>query len=238
MESLTFNNKTNNSSTIKSWAVEDRPREKLLYQGVRALTNAELMAILLGSGSRNQSALALAKTILSSCDNNLNELGRYNIEDLKKFKGVGPAKAVTIAAAVELGRRRKETESKVKPIISSSREAWKLISPHIADLDVEEFWAIYLNRSSRVLKIQMISRGGVSGTVVDPRLVFQPAIHLKSSGVILAHNHPSGNMSPSHADRSLTQKLKQAGRVLDVTVLDHLIITPAGYYSFMDEGML
>jgi len=238
METISFNENTNNGSTIKSWAVEDRPREKLLYQGVRALTNAELMAILLGSGSKNQSALALARIILSSCENDLNELGRYKIEDLKKFKGIGPAKAVTIAAAVELGRRRKETTIKTKPKITSSSEAWKLISPLIADLEVEEFWAIYLNRSNKILKTQMISRGGISGTVVDPRIVFQPAIQLNCSAVILAHNHPSGNLNPSHADRSLTSKLVQAGKVLNISVLDHIIVSYSGYYSFMDEGIL
>lgn len=237
MESIPFNNE-NNSSTIKSWAVEDRPREKLLYQGVRALTNAELMAILLGSGSKNQSALALAKVILFSCENDLNELGKFNIEDLRKFKGVGPAKAVTIAAAVELGRRRKETSPKSKPKISSSRDAWKVMNPIISELEVEEFWVIYLNRSNRVIKTQMISRGGISGTVVDPRIVLQPAIHLNCSGLILAHNHPSGNLSPSHADRNLTEKLAQASKLLDISVLDHIIVGQTGYYSFMDEGLL
>lgn len=226
------------TQNIKSWAAEDRPREKLMYNGVRSLTNAELMAILLGSGSKNQSALDLAKVILSSCNNDLDELGRYTIEDLTQFIGVGPAKAVTISAAVELGRRRKSTKSAEKDKITSSAEAFQLMRPLIADLKVEEFWALYLNRNNRVIKPKLISRGGVSGTVVDPKMVFQPAVQMLCSSIILSHNHPSGNLSPSNEDSLLTEKLARAGKHLDIAVLDHLIVSHTGYYSFADEGLL
>lgn len=226
------------TQNIKSWAAEDRPREKLIYNGVRSLTNAELMAILLGSGSRNQSALDLAKAILSSCDNDLDELGRYTLDNLTQFVGVGPAKAVTISAAVELGRRRKSTKSAEKDKITSSAEAFQLMRPLIADLKVEEFWALYLNRNNRVIKPKLISRGGVSGTVVDPKMVFQPAVQMLCSSIILSHNHPSGNLSPSNEDRLLTEKLARAGKHLDIAVLDHLIVSHTGYFSFADEGLL
>nr|MBS0038212.1 DNA repair protein RadC [Saprospiraceae bacterium] len=226
------------TQNIKSWAAEDRPREKLMYNGVRSLTNAELMAILLGSGSRNQSALDLAKAILSSCNNDLDELGRYTLDDLTQFIGVGPAKAVTISAAVELGRRRKSTKSAEKDKITSSAEAFQLMRPLIADLKVEEFWALYLNRNNRVIKPKLISRGGVSGTVVDPKMVFQPAVQMLCSSIILSHNHPSGNLSPSNEDRLLTEKLARAGKHLDIAILDHLIVSHTGYFSFADEGLI
>lgn len=225
-------------NNIKSWAAEDRPREKMIYQGVRALTNAELLAILLGSGTKKISALNLAQQILNSCEYDLNQLGRLGINDLKGFKGVGSAKAVTISAAIELGRRRKSADIRLKPQIKSSAEAYDILKAGIEDLGVEEFWVLYLNRNNRVLFDKKISSGGVSGTTVDPRVLFKPAINSLCSAVILCHNHPSGNLRPSEADKALTKKLVEAGKLLDINVLDHLIITQNGYFSFIDEGLL
>ena len=226
------------TNNIKSWAAEDRPREKLLCRGVRSLTNAELMAILLGSGSRNQSAVDLAKTILASCDQNLDELGRYSTDELTRFMGVGPAKAVAIAAAIELGRRRKSTSANERVQIKSSNDAYQLMHSLIADLRVEEFWAVYLNRNNRVTKTKLISSGGVSGTVVDTKLIFQAALNCLCSSIILCHNHPSGNLSPSDADRRLTEKIVTGAQLLDVTVLDHIIVSHTGYFSFSDQGLI
>ncbi|MBW2938757.1 DNA repair protein RadC [Aureisphaera sp. CAU 1614] len=226
------------SFSIKSWNEDDRPREKLLLKGRAALSDAELVAILIGSGSRDESAVSLSQRILASADNNLSELGKLSIQDLMQFKGIGEAKAITIAAALELGRRRRGEEALQKKKITSSLSVFELMQPIIGDLAHEEFWIVYLNNSNKVLQTTQLSKGGMTGTVVDVRLVFKNAIQLGAVAVILAHNHPSGTLKPSQADIQLTKKLKTAGESLDIKVLDHLIVTEKAYFSFADEQML
>ncbi len=227
-----------NNLTIKSWAEEDRPREKLLAKGKQSLSDAELLAILLGSGSRDETAVSLAQRILKSVDHDLNELGRRSIAELTKFKGMGDAKSITIVAAMELGRRRQLTDVKERPQIRSSRDAWQVIAPILMDLPHEEFWILLLNRANKVMSREQISLGGVAGTVVDAKIVFRKAIEGMASSIILVHNHPSGNLQPSQQDIDLTRKLKKAGEALDITVLDHLIIAENSYFSFADEHLL
>lgn len=224
-------------SKILSWAEEDRPREKLLLKGKAALSDAELIAILIGSGTRELSAVDLSKLILQSVNNNLNELAKLSINDLIKFKGIGDAKAISIAAALELGRRRKESETLKKPKVGSSADAHEVIRPYLMDLQHEQFWVLLLNRANEVIRPQQISIGGVSGTVADPKMIFKAAIENLASAIILVHNHPSGNLTPSQADKDLTKKVKEAGRTLDIPVLDHLIFSDNGYFSFADEGI-
>lgn len=224
--------------SIKKWAQDDRPREKLLAKGKEALSNAELLAILLGSGSRSESAVQLAQRILASIDNDLILLGQKGVKDLIQFKGVGEAKAITIIAAIELARRRQLTDTKTKPQIASSDDAYKLLAPILQEKSIEEFWILLLNRNNRVTDQYMISSGGVSGTIVDAKVVFKHALDSLSSGIILAHNHPSGNLQPSNADIKLTEKLVLAGKSLDISVLDHLIVSSKGYFSFRDEGLI
>lgn len=224
--------------TIKLWAEEDRPREKLSLQGRRSLSDAELIAILIGSGSRNESAVELSKRILHTCNNDLNFLGKLNIQDLSKFKGIGDAKAISIIAALELGRRRKETVRQLQVLVHSSKDAYEAIKSQFTDLNHEEFWILLLNRANKITSKQLISKGGQAGTVADPKIIFNTALQNHASSVILAHNHPSGNLKPSQADIDLTRKLKSAGTFLDIPVLDHLIITDTGFFSFTDEGML
>lgn len=224
--------------SIPSWAEEDRPREKLLHKGKHVLSNAELIAILLGSGSREETAVGLAQKVLSSVENNLNELGKCSLAEFQRFKGIGEAKAITIAAAMELGRRRQLSTIKDRPQIKSSSDAFAAIAPILIDLPHEEFWILLLNRSNHVVGREQISIGGVSGTVVDAKIVFRKALEKPGiTSIILCHNHPSGNLRPSDADIVLTKKLKKAGLVLDLTVFDHLIVSERGYYSFADEGM-
>ena len=223
---------------IKSWSPEDRPREKMLLKGTSALSDAELVAILIGSGSRKLSALDLSKKILDGVNNQLNELARVSARDLMKVKGIGEAKAITIVAALELGRRRKGTESHEKPKVGSSREAYDAISVDLMDLPREEFWALFLNRANRLIRKQRISEGGVSGTVADPKVIFKGALDHLASGIIVAHNHPSGNLVASQSDIDLTKKLKEAGKFLEIQLLDHLIICGPKYFSFADEGMM
>ncbi len=229
---------TSELTSIKSWAEDDRPREKMIRKGRQALSDAELIAILLGSGSRNQSALDLAKDILQSYRHDLHKLGRIQIDDLKKFRGVGEAKAITVLAALELGRRRSQSELRQSNKISSSKDVYHELQDVLSDIDHEEFWILLLSRSNEVKDRICISRGGISGTVVDQRLIFKPAIARLASSIILAHNHPSGTLQPSEADRSLTKKLVESGRMLDIPILDHLIFTDKAYYSFADEGIL
>lgn len=224
-------------SKILSWAEEDRPREKLLLKGKAALSDAELIAILIGSGTRELSAVDLSKLILQSVNNNLNELAKLSINDLMKFKGIGDAKAISIAAALELGRRRKESDVIKKAKVSSSADAYEAIRPYLMDLQHEQFWVLLLNRANEVIRPQQISIGGVSGTVADPKMIFKAAIEHLASAIILVHNHPSGNLTPSQADKDLTKKVKEAGRTLDIPVLDHLIFSDNGYFSFADEGI-
>ena len=227
-----------NSFTIKQWNEDDRPREKLLNKGKVSLSDAELIAILIGSGNREESAVELSKKILSSIDNSLNELGKLKVNDLTKFKGIGEAKAISIITALELGRRRRLEEALEKPKISSSKSVFDVMQPIIGELQHEEFWIIFLNNANKIqLKTQM-SKGGITGTLVDTRLIFKRALELAATGLILCHNHPSGTLKPSTSDINLTNKIKKGGDVLDIKVLDHIIITEKKYYSFADEGIL
>ena len=226
------------SFSIKNWSEEDRPREKLLQKGKSILSNAELIAILIGSGSRNESAVALSKRILAAVETNLNELGKLTIEDLTRFKGIGEAKAVTIVAALELGRRRRGEDALDKKKITSSSSVFELMQPIIGELPHEEFWIVYLNNSNKVLQKSQLSKGGITGTLVDVRLVLKTALQLGAVGIILSHNHPSGTLKPSQADKNITQKLKTAGESIDIKVLDHVIITEKAYFSFADENLL
>lgn len=223
---------------IKSWSAEDRPREKLILKGKSFLTDAELLAILLGSGAQRLTAVELARNILRHSGNNLNELARLTVKDLIKIKGVGQVKALTIVAALELGRRRKELEQSDKPKVTSSRDAFEILKQDLQDIPHEEFWVILLNRANRMIRKQQVSQGGVSGTVADPKIIFKNALDGLASGIILAHNHPSGNLTASQADIELTRKLRDAGKLLEIQVLDHVIIAGQKYYSFADEGML
>jgi DNA repair protein RadC len=223
---------------IKDWNPEDRPREKLLLKGTSALSDAELIAILIGSGTANLSAVDVSKKVLLHGKNNLNELAKLSVKELMKIKGIGEAKAITIVAALELGRRRKETDSEDKPKISSSKDAFELLRGDLMDLPHEEFWVLLLNRAHRVIKKKRVSEGGVSGTVADPKIIYKMALEELASGVIVAHNHPSGNLTASQSDIDLTKKLKEAGKFLEVQLLDHLIIAGSKYYSFADEGII
>lgn len=228
----------NEKISIKSWAEEDRPREKLNAQGRRALTDAELIAILIGSGSRTETAVELSKRILHHYENDLNKLGKASISELSKFKGIGEAKAISIIASLEIGRRRNDTETKAIEYINSSRDAYNIMRRHLMDLNHEEFWILLVGRSQKVLAKELVSKGGLSATVADPKIIFYMALQQQASGIILVHNHPSGNLKPSHQDIDLTKKISAAGRLLDINVLDHLIITDNGYYSFGDEGII
>jgi DNA repair protein RadC len=226
------------SFSIKNWSQDDQPREKLLYKGKGALSDAELVAILIGSGNRDESAVALCKRILASVDNNLSELGRLSIKQLTEFKGIGEAKAITIAAALELGRRRRGEEALEKKKITSSNSVFELMQPIIGELQHEEFWIIYVNNSNKVIQKIQLSKGGITGTLVDVRLVLKNALEVGATGLILVHNHPSGTLQPSEADKQITNKLKVASQSLDIKVLDHLIITEKAYFSFADETIL
>lgn len=228
----------NTNFSIKNWNEDDRPREKMLQKGRIALSDAELIAILIGSGSRDESAVSLSQRILAKAHNNLNELGRFSVPDLMKFKGIGQAKAISIVAAMELGRRRRAEEALEKKKITSSYSVFEYLQPLIGELPHEEFWILYLNNSNKIIRNSQLSKGGITGTLVDVRLVFKEAIELGAVSVILAHNHPSGTLKPSHADIQLTKKLKTAGDSLDIKVLDHLIVTEKAYFSFADENML
>jgi DNA repair protein RadC len=224
--------------SIKQWAEEDRPREKLLLKGKAALSDAELIAILIGSGTRNLSAVDVGKILLKEANNNLHDLARMGFKELTKIPGIGEAKAITVMAALELGRRRKEMEAPHRPKITSSKDAYEVVRPHLLDAPHEEFWVILLNRANMVLKTDCISKGGVAGTVADPKMIFKRALDELASAIILAHNHPSGNLKPSEADLQLTKKMKEAGKLLDLPILDHIIFTNHSYYSFADEGTL
>lgn len=226
------------SLKILSWAEEDRPREKLLLKGKSALSDAELIAILIGSGTKSMSAVDVGKLILSQAGNNLNELARFSVKDLQKIKGIGEAKAISIVSALELGRRRKESEFTEKAKVSCSNDIYQLMKPELMDLPKEEFWVLLLNRANRLIKKEQISSGGVSGTVADPKIIFKFALEQYASSIVLVHNHPSGNLKPSQNDITLTDKMKAAGKLLEIPVLDHVIFSDQGYLSFADEGML
>jgi len=223
---------------ITAWAEEDRPREKLLLKGKSALTDAELLAILLGSGTVGVSAVSLAQEILSSVDNNLHELGKRSVSELKRFKGMGEAKAITITAALEIGRRRQISDLRERPRVTGSRDAFNAIAPLLTDLHHEEFWVLLLNKANEVFSRERLSTGGMAGTVVDVKMLFKVALDARAAAVIAIHNHPSGSLQPSQADIDLTLRLRKAGELLDLALLDHLIVSERGYYSFADEGML
>lgn len=226
------------SFSIKNWKEDDRPREKLSQKGREVLTDAELIAILLGSGNKDESAVGLSKRILSAANNNLNELGKFSLRQLTQFKGIGDAKAITIAAALELGRRRRKEEALERMKIISSKSVFELMQPIVGELPHEEFWIIYLNNSNKVIQYVQLSKGGITGTLVDVRLVMKRALELGATAIVLVHNHPSGTLLPSEADKQLTQKLKTASESLDISVLDHLIITEENYFSFADQRIL
>lgn len=223
---------------IREWAESDRPREKLLEQGRRALTDAELLAILIGSGSRDETAVELCRRILSHYKNSLHHLSRADVAELCHFKGIGDAKAISIVAALELGRRRKEEKVLENPVLNSSRRVYEYFRNRLQDLPHEEFWVLYLNTACKVLDSQLIGRGGNDFTPVDVRIVLRFALQNKAHSMILIHNHPSGTRSPSQADRQLTDKIYEASNVMDIRLNDHLIFTDDGYYSFRDEGLL
>lgn len=228
-----------NVLTIKHWAEDDKPREKLLLKGRHTLSDAELLAILIGSGTKNLSAVELSKLILKeAAHQSLDNLSKLTVKELTKFKGIGEAKAITIVASMELARRKKESTSVEKPFIQTSRSAYDLLSPYLSDLPHEEFYIILVNRANRVLKIEKVGMGGVTGTVADLRIMFKSAIEHLATGIILAHNHPSGQLKPSDADIQLTKSVKEAGKILTVDLLDHVIIGNNGYFSFADEGII
>ena len=226
-----------NNFSIKHWAEDDKPREKLMLKGKAVLSDAELIAILIGSGSRNESAVQLSKRILASVDNNLNALGKLSIKQLMEFKGIGEAKAITIIAALELGRRRRAEETIELKKITSSKAVFEIMQPIIGELPHEEFWILYLNNSNKVIYKTQLSKGGITGTVVDVRLVFKMALEQNATSIILTHNHPSGKLQASDSDIEVTKKLKLAGQQLDIAILDHIIITETGFYSFKDQGI-
>lgn len=224
--------------SIREWAQDDRPREKLLLKGAAALSNAELIAVLIRSGSSRENAVDLAKRILADAGDDLATLARLGVADLEKFKGMGAAKAITILAALELGRRRRDAVTPSRPLIATSAHAYDVLRPTMADLPHEEFWLLLLDRGNRLLNQCRVSMGGLHGTVADPKVIFKRALDDRASSVVLCHNHPSGQLRPSEEDIRLTRKLTEGGRLLDIAVQDHLIVTATGYYSFADNGML
>jgi DNA repair protein RadC len=226
------------SFSIKNWSQDDQPREKLRDKGKSILSDAELVAIIIGSGNREESAVDLCKRILASVDNNLNALGKLSIKQLMEFKGIGEAKAITITAALELGRRRRLEEGLELKKIDSSSSVYKIMEPILGELPHEEFWILYLNNSNKIIQKNQLSKGGITGTLVDVRLVLKNALEVGATALVLCHNHPSGALIPSKADKEITQKLKTAAQSLDIKILDHLIITEKAYFSFADEAIL
>ncbi len=222
---------------IPQWSSDEKPREKLVLHGKESLSNAELIGILLSTGTRTKSAVDLGIEIMALAQNDLNTLARFNVSEFKKILGIGEAKAITIIAAIELGSRRRLAEA-TKEKITSSRHAFEILHPKMADKQYEQFWMIALNRSNNLISLKQISDGGITGTVVDIRRIFKLALEENATSIILAHNHPSGNLSPSDADKKITRSLKDAGNTMDILVKDHLIIADSGYYSFADEGLI
>lgn len=229
-----------NTNNIKSWAEEDRPREKLMLKGKQALSDAELLAILIGSGNNKETAVDLCRRILKESDNDLHALGKKNIDELMQFKGIGEAKAISIIAALELGMRRRLAEVRERKQITSSSDAFDVIQPLLCSLPHEQFWIILLDRANKIIGKECISSGGVSGTVVDVKIIFKKALQALASGIVLCHNHPSGNLQPSKADQDITKRLVEGGKLLEITILDHLIVTDHShqYFSFADKGLL
>jgi DNA repair protein RadC len=224
--------------TLKQWAEEDRPREKMLLKGRSALSDAELIAILFGSGSREKSAVELAKEILSKNKNDLAKVNRLSCAELTEYKGVGQAKAITLMAAMELGRRRMSIELQEETKIINSNQAYQLFRPYLTDIPHEEFYVLYLTAANTLIACEQLSKGGMTGTVADGKLMFKRALQLSASGMILGHNHPSGNLKASEADIRLTKNLTEFGKMVDITILDHLIITDYGYLSFSDQQIV
>lgn len=223
---------------LKSLAEDDRPREKFLLKGKAAVSDSELLAIIMGSGNREESAVELARHVLNSVDNNWHRLSQLSIKDLMKFKGVGEAKAVSIATALEIGNRKSQQEVLERQQIGSSQDAFEILQAHLADLPTEEFWAIFINHQNKVLYKSCLFRGGISSSVADVRIIFKTALEHFSTRIIVAHNHPAGSLNPSREDIAITQKIKESGKLLDIELLDHLIIAQNKFYSFKDEGML
>ncbi|MFT3681614.1 MAG: DNA repair protein RadC [Ferruginibacter sp.] len=227
-----------NSSSIKTWAEDDRPREKLLTKGASVLSDSELLAILIINGYKEKSAVALAKEILQLSNNNLNELGKLMPADLQKIKGIGEAKAITITAALELGRRRQAATAMEKKTIRSSNDMAEYLRALLKDFSYEVFAVLFLNKANKVNHFEVLSRGGITGTVADPRIILKKALETGATSIALCHNHPSGNLKPSRADEELTRKIKEAASYLDIAVIDHIIVSEEGYYSFADEGLI
>jgi len=227
-----------NKYSIKEWAKDDRPREKLLYKGSESLSNSELLAILIHNGTKQKTAVDLAKEILKLGKDNLNELGKLSIKELMKIKGIGEAKAITIAAALELGRRRQSSIALEKSVAGSSYEMAEYLKSKLKDYRHEVFAVVFLNRANRVNHFEIVSEGGITGTIADPRIILRKALEEDAVSIILCHNHPSGSIKPSRADTELTNKIKEAAQYFDIKVLDHLIVSESGFYSFADEGIL
>ena len=226
------------STSIKNWATDDRPREKLVTKGAAVLSDSELLAILINTGNKNKSAVDIAKEVLQLGKNNLNELGKLSVNDLIQIKGIGEAKAITLAAALELGRRRQATASLVKPKIRSSNDIAEYLKATLKDYAYEVFAVVFLNKSNKINHFEIISKGGITGTVADPRIILKKALEEDATSIVLCHNHPSGNLKPSKADEDLTFKIKEAAKYFDISVMDHIIVSEDGYYSFADEGIL
>lgn len=223
---------------INQWAAEDRPREKMMQKGAEALSDAELLAILIGSGNTEESAVALMQRVLAACNNDLSQLGKWEVRDFSRFKGFGPAKSITIMAALELGKRRKLQERSERTTIRSSADIYELFHPLLCDLPTEEFWVLLLNQAAKVIDKVRISRGGIDQTTADVRTILREALLQRAVQIVLIHNHPSGNPSPSHADRSLTELVRKAAQTMNIRLTDHIIVTDGKYYSFNDEGTI
>ncbi len=226
------------STSIKNWAIDDRPREKLITNGAASLSNSELLAILINNGNKNKSAVELAREILKMGSDNLNELGKLSINDFKQIKGIGEAKSITIAAALELGRRRQASSSLEKTVVRTSRDIAQYLQATLKDYSYEVFAVVFLNRANKINHFEIISKGGITGTVADPRIILKKALEEDATSIVLCHNHPSGNLRPSRADEELTQKIKEAANYFDIKIIDHIIVSEDGFYSFADEGLL
>lgn len=231
-------NFNNPSTSIKNWAADDRPREKMLSKGAAVLSNSELIAILINNGSKTKSAVDLAKEVLKLGSDNLNELGKLTLKDFQQIKGIGEAKAITIAAALELGRRRQAAATLEKPVVKSSADIAQYLKAVLKDFSYEVFAVLFLNRANKINHFEIISRGGITGTVADPRMILKKALENDAVSLVLSHNHPSGSLKPSRADEELTLKIKEAAKYFDIKILDHIIVSEEGYYSFADEGLL
>jgi DNA repair protein RadC len=226
------------STSIKNWAIDDRPREKLLVNGAASLSNSELIAILINNGSKNKSAVELAREILKLGNDNLNELGKLSLNDFKQVKGIGEAKSIIIAAALELGRRRQASSALEKTVVRTSRDIAQYLQASLKDYSYEVFAVIFLNRANKINHFEIISKGGITGTVADPRVILKKALEEDATSIVLCHNHPSGNLHPSRADEELTKKIKDAAGCFDIKIIDHIIVSEDGFYSFADEGIL